>query len=140
MALDDTLLALQAIAASIGLNAPESYPTALAPSMYPLALTFVGPMDAKKFGTTTYVTLVMVAPSSAGISPDDAFQRGNAFLKALREAYRPLGAVNDFAIVKGGSPSLHGGFGSPYGMLNLVKYGGTESYGFQWHTPLLGDS
>jgi len=140
VALDDTILALQDIARGIGLNAPESYPAALAPSMFPIALTFIGQMDAAKFGTTTYVTLVMIAPAVAGINPDQVFQSGNAFLKLMREAFRPLGAVNGFAIAKGGNPTAHGGFGSPAGMLSMVKYGGSELYGYEFHVPLIGAS
>jgi hypothetical protein len=142
---DATIEAIQAINGSlvvddVTLRAPLVLPASLAPNMLPCALTFVGPVYGGKFGTTTYTTLVILAIVASGINPEPIFAQGNAFLKAMRDAYRPLGTVNGFAIDKSSHPTLSGGFGSPHGMLNLVKYAGFESYGFEWSTPLVEQS
>ncbi len=143
---DATIEALQSIYGGITvdagngfvtLNAPLTLPAQVAGNILPCALTFVGPMQGGKFGTTTYVSMILLAIVAQGINPEPVFALGNALLREIRAAFRPLGSVNGFAIAKGGNPTTTGGFGSPYGTLHLIKYAGQEAYGFEWHVPLI---
>ena len=134
---DSTVAAIQAINASVGLHAPTAYPVQATAADFPLAVTFVGPMEGKKFGVTTYITLVMLADPQLGVDASQVFDQGNALLKAMRAEYRTHANIDGHAIAAGGHPALRTGFGSPYGMVNMVKFAGKELYGFEWHVSLM---
>ncbi len=135
---DATIDAIQAINASVGLTALTTYPTQVQSSQLPFCVTFAGPMDASKFGVTTYISLVLIDEANANAQIDRVFQSGTTIMKALRTAYRAIGAVNGYAIDGGGrAPTAHGGFGSPRGMLDTVPLVGRQWFGFEWHVPLL---
>jgi hypothetical protein len=132
---DATIAAIQAVNAAISgvTSAPTDEATYAFPvpdELLPYVVCLPARMEADRIPTTTYECRVLVAKVDTA-TQTAALGVAVSLMRAFRAAYKPLGAINGYAILKQ-PPTATGGTGSPRGLTQTVAWAGAEYIGFLW--------
>lgn len=137
MSVSDTVNAIQAVNRVVaGIStAPDlsAYPDDLTDAMLPAALTFPADMSWGKQDHQLFVVVVYAFRPGQGTAAQMTTTCLD-LLEAMRNAWRAVGGVNGYALIREPGPK---GFGPRGTTPDLMNYYGHKLYGFDFGLPLL---